>query len=163
MKIFVRACSDCEEIELSPMITTLRVRLPVFLQSQTLEVQERASTFRHLLAEFDILSLDWEDATIEKANNDGSEKREDESDFLAVNLLDISDMYTTSSVQAVDDKGAREAMRRSNTLAAIISERFYAVHPKAQRRVPVPEGLDIGAAFNVRIVLLVDACPFATI
>ena len=37
---------------------------------------------------------------------------------------------------------------KKSVLSAIVAEAFYAVHPKAQRRVPLPEGLDLSTPFN---------------
>jgi hypothetical protein len=62
-------------------------------------------------------------------------------------LLDMP-IYTASSVKAVDDSGAEKAKLKSRVLAAGVGEKFYAVHSKAQRRVPIPEGLDLDKPFN---------------
>jgi hypothetical protein len=70
-----------------------------------------------------------------------------------MNLIDDMDLlevpeYTSQSVKAVDDRGAEIAKKHSRVLAAAVGEAFYAVHSKAQRRVPVPEGLDLVTPFN---------------
>jgi hypothetical protein len=39
-------------------------------------------------------------------------------------------------------------MSKKRVLAAIVGEKFYAVHSKAQKRVPVPEGLDLEKPFS---------------
>lgn len=142
IKLFIRASLDCSETQLVDIVGVLRSRINVFLQSVHIEVQERASTLRQLLAEFEILPLDWE----EQAE---MEKRESEEDGKVpeVELL-FAPVYTKTSVDAVDERGAKAAKSKSVVLASLIAEPFYAVHSKAQRRVPVPEGLDLDIAFN---------------
>jgi len=92
-----------------------------------LEVQERASTFRHLLAELDILSMTWEAMAEEVATPDvpsasaaaavmagkkgkGAKKAEKKAvsllDDMVEDLLELPE-YTALSVQAVDDQGAQ--------------------------------------------------------
>ncbi len=141
-KVFVRSCIDCEFQEVVDIIGIVRNGLPMFLQSIDLEVQERASTFRHILAEFDILPLNWEESS-ELVKEDYFE-----SDKNQLNLLDLMPVYTSSSVKGIDENGARNAIHRRSTLAALTNEKFYAVHSKAQRRVPVPDGLNIDEPFN---------------
>lgn len=148
MKIFIQACLDCEESAVAAAIGTLRSHLSVFLQSPHVEVQERASTLRHLLAEFEILSMTWE-AAAEEVKSDEKEARAKAGPggLLEADLLDLP-MYTPGSVKAVDDLGSVTAKHKKRVLAAVVKEAFYAVHAKAQRKVPVPEGLDLDAPFN---------------
>ena len=116
-------------------------------------MQERATTFRHLLAEFDILALNWEDSTEEisretpgaaavgvHGNSNGNGLNDQEKQMM--DLLEMP-MYTQSSVRAVDEYGAKLAMEKHNILRSITAEEFYAVHSKAQRRVPVPADIDL--------------------
>lgn len=63
----------------------------------------------------------------------------DTSSFL-LDLLDVPEI-TSAIAKPVDDDGARQAKLKSKVLLAAIAEPFYAVHSKAQRKVPVPEGL----------------------
>eukprot|EP00596_Hydrurales_sp_CCMP1899_P000436 CAMPEP_0119039688 /NCGR_PEP_ID=MMETSP1177-20130426/9301_1 /TAXON_ID=2985 /ORGANISM="Ochromonas sp, Strain CCMP1899" /LENGTH=993 /DNA_ID=CAMNT_0007003873 /DNA_START=91 /DNA_END=3072 /DNA_ORIENTATION=+ len=156
MKVFVRACVDCTEGEIATLVGTVRNRLGVFLQSVNLEVQERASTFRHLLSEMGILPMDWENEAEEIIAEGGKPKDKKKGLIKAVkelNLIDDIDLleipeYTSQSVKAVDDRGAEIAKKHSRVLAAAVGEAFYAVHSKAQRRVPVPEGLDLVTPFS---------------
>ena len=148
-----------------------------------IEVQERASTFRHLLSELDILSTTWEnmaevvsgpnavDAGTKTAaalllsketaatNAEGGKKKSRKSRkeglvTTSVDLLgDMEDLleipeYTAVSVQAVDNGGAETARRKARVLFAAVGEPFYAVHAKAQRRVQLPEGLNLDKPFN---------------
>lgn len=146
MKIFVCACNDCPETALSEIITILRTKLGVYLQSQNLEVQERASTFRHLLSEFNILPMNWEESM------ELAEKRQQESALEAKNagIIDLLEFpeYSHSSVQALDDAGARACKDKSTVLNTLVVEKFYSVHSKAQRRVPIPDDLNIDAPLN---------------
>jgi hypothetical protein len=57
-------------------------------------------------------------------------------------------MYTQTSVRAVDEHGAKLAVEKSAVLHTLVAEEFYAVHSKAQRRVPVPEELDLEKPLN---------------
>jgi AP-3 complex subunit delta len=162
MKIFIRACCDRNEPEVASIIGTLRSRLTVYLQSQHIEVQERASTLRHILSEFGILPLDWE-ATATKSSNPSEERKSmpstetilaesmksSASTFL-VDLLDPTAAINTQTAitKPIDDDGARKAKLKSKVLLTAIAEPFYAVHAKAQRKVPVPEGLSLEAAIK---------------
>ena len=109
-----------------------------------MEVQERATTFRHLLAEFGLLSLTWK-ADMESAEKQDEVSRNKGSEF---GLLDMVSASKYSSVQDVDNAGARAAKGVVNVLRAIISEPFYAVHAKAQRKVPAPESVSLTRALN---------------
>lgn len=148
MKVFIRACGDRSEAELANIIGTLRSRLTIYLQSQYIEVQERASTLRHILSEFGILSLNWQAAVEQKDVPDVEviESKKNESSFL-IDLLDMPEI-TSAEAKPVDDSGARQAKIKAKVLLAAIAEPFYAVHSKAQRKVPVPEGLNIHAPFK---------------
>jgi hypothetical protein len=55
---------DCSTDEIAALVGIVRNRLGVFLQSVNIEVQERASTLRHLLADLEILSMTWENAAV---------------------------------------------------------------------------------------------------
>jgi AP-3 complex subunit delta len=145
MKMFIRSCKDCEFGELTDIIGVMRTGLPHFLQNLDLEVQERASTLRYLLSDFGILPLNWEESTQLVKKNDASES---ESNPSSINLLDFMPVYEATSVRSVDENGARISMEKRNTLSVMIKERFYAVHSKAQRKVPIPEGLNLQEPFN---------------
>eukprot|EP00595_Chromulina_sp_UTEXLB2642_P003753 CAMPEP_0196765630 /NCGR_PEP_ID=MMETSP1095-20130614/10243_1 /TAXON_ID=96789 ORGANISM="Chromulina nebulosa, Strain UTEXLB2642" /NCGR_SAMPLE_ID=MMETSP1095 /ASSEMBLY_ACC=CAM_ASM_000446 /LENGTH=607 /DNA_ID=CAMNT_0042124007 /DNA_START=1294 /DNA_END=3114 /DNA_ORIENTATION=- len=139
MKVFIRACCDREEAEVASIIGILRSRLNIYLQSQHIEVQERASTLRHILSEFNILSLTWQDSI--KTNE---EEKVDNRNQVS-SLLDLLEIPAATSITAkpIDDDGAKQAKLKANVLLAAIIEPFYAVHSKAQKKVPVPEGLDL--------------------
>ena len=143
MKIFLRACSDCQEADLTALIAVLRCSIGVFLQSPNVEVQERASTLRHVLAEFGILEMGWEQAA-EAAKRAAEEERKTPKP-----MDDLLDMPAFSAdLSQVDRTGTQAAQRKKRVLGAMTKEPFYAVHSKAQRRVLVPEGLNLDAAFN---------------
>lgn len=158
MKVFIRASCDCELKEMADMVGVLRSRLPIFMQHLDLEVQERATTFRHLLAEFDILPMNWEDSTEEisketpgaaavgvTGSGQGSGLNDREKQLM--DLLEMP-MYTQSSVRAVDEYGAKIAIEKHLVLKAVTAEEFYAVHSKAQRRVPVPTEISLDRPLN---------------
>jgi hypothetical protein len=110
-------------------------------QSINLEVQERASTLRYLLADFDILAMNWQAAAEEVARDESA------ATSSIPDLLDLP-VYTAGSVNAVDTQGSSIAKAKANVLSAITGEAFYAVHTKAQRKVRVPDGLDLAVPFN---------------
>mmetsp|Transcript_22386 Transcript_22386/g.22573 ORF Transcript_22386/g.22573 Transcript_22386/m.22573 type:complete len:1277 (+) Transcript_22386:138-3968(+) len=143
MKMFVRATVDCTEQQMIEIIGNIRAHMNVFLQSVDLEVQERASTFRYLLDDLDILPIAWE----AQAEEEKSEEKKVESQDLL-----FMPAYTVGSVQAVDEKGAKAAKQCSRLLSTLTAETFYAVHSKAQRRVPVPEGLDLETPFDASAI-----------
>ena len=145
MKVFLRACGDCQEGDVAACLGVLRASLGVFLQSPNVEVQERASTLRHILSEFDILELGWE-AAVEAAKKAAEEEKSRSKLQPMDDLLDMP--AYTADPSAVDAKGAQAAHRRKRVLAAITKEAFYAVHSKAQKRVPVPEGVDLDRSLN---------------
>ena len=64
-----------------------------------------------------------------------------------MDLLEMP-MYTQSSVRAVDEYGAKLAIEKVGVLKSITAEEFYAVHSKAQRRVPVPTDIDLEKPLN---------------
>jgi len=143
MKVFLRACQDCRDDDLIAALAVLRSSLGVFLQSANVEVQERASTLRHILSEFEILELGWE-AAVEASKKAAEEEKARGKLSPMEDLLDMPAMATDPTT--VDAKGCKAAQRKRRVLAAIAKESFYAVHSKAQKRVPVPEGLNLDMA-----------------
>lgn len=118
-------------------------------------MQERASTLRHILSDFGILPLDWE-TTVKKGGAEepvempSTETIIEESKKSSSYLLDLLDpsaeiMHSVAVTKPIDDGGARQAKAKAKILFAAIAEPFYAVHSKAQRKVPVPEGLSVTA------------------
>jgi hypothetical protein len=111
-----------------------------------LEVQERASTLRYLLAETGILAVDagQDSAKGKQSQISGDLLSFQEIDKVAGDDLNVSEIRVISA----DITGAAVAQRSSRFLQTIISEEFFSVHPKAQRKVQVPEGLDLSQPFN---------------
>eukprot|EP01038_Epipyxis_sp_PR26KG_P013128 gene13128-17595_t len=142
LKIFVRACKDCELPVMTEIVGVLRKRLSIFLQSLNLEVQERASTLRHLLAEFDVLPLNWEELLEEIINGDESEKKKEKKN------VDLLEFPTSNKTKEIDEIGAKNALQKNTIICASMNEKFYAVHSKAQKKVPLPEGLDLEVSYN---------------
>ncbi len=67
-----------------------------------------------------------------------------EIDKVAGDDINVSEIRVISA----DITGASIAQRSYRFLQAIISEEFFSVHPKAQRKVQVPEGLNLSQPFN---------------
>lgn len=153
MKIFIRACDGrCSHEHVSQMLALLRTRLPVYLQSVHLEVQERASTLRYLLAETGILAVDaglvYDGQLSSKIDENG-----DLLTFKDLEPVDGDDIELTQiRVLSVDISGASAALKAFSYLKSIVSEEFFGVHPKAQRKVQIPDGLDLNTAFNKKAV-----------
>lgn len=95
----------------------------------------------------DILPLNWEETTEQVTNHheDGEVISEQQA---ALDLLDLP-VYTAGSIKAVDDRGAQMSIDKKEILKTVIAENFYAVHSKAQGRVPVPEELNLDAPFHL--------------
>ena len=131
LKVFIRACGDCENSEIFSCVYILKKSLPVFLQSSNLEVQERASTLRQILIEFRLIS---------------SKEEVDSSFFQSEkSFLPFPDGTLTD-----EEDWVFGAKKSSQTLRSFIAEPFYAVHSKAQKKVPLPADLDIDSAFNAK-------------
>ena len=111
-----------------------------------MEVQERSTSFRYLLSEFDILPVNWEATELALE----SEKKNNKSDD--VNLLQMD------FVKVTDENGANKVKEKKDVLAAVISEKFYTVHSKAQRKVPVPDDIDITSPFNKSALNKILSC-----
>jgi hypothetical protein len=124
VKVLSSACRLCEAEDLAVIVALLRQRLPLFLASTVAaEVRERASTLRCLLAQLRILPLD---ATMGEIVGHGHVSSADVADGSGV-------VVTTE-----DEKGAAVAAEQKALLSSLLSEKFYAVHPKAQKKVPLP-------------------------
>eukprot|EP01035_Chromulina_nebulosa_P021296 gene21296-27592_t len=134
MKLLVRACMDCNEDEVAAIIGIIRTNINVFLQSENLEIQERSSSFRYLLAELDILPINWQEKADELERMNAEQSRDD--------LLQID------NVESIDHEGAKNAKQKKDILSVVINEKFYSVHSKAQRKVPVPDELNLELAFD---------------
>lgn len=162
MKTFIRGCIDCDENIVAVLVGVVRSRLGIFLQSVNIEVQERSTTFRQLMASLGILSLTWKadlDANIAqlKEREGGSQSQTTTEQLLFLAAAIPSDAPTTT--QAVDLAGAKACKAHIGMLSAIVAEGFYAVHSKAQKRVPVPEGLDIRRPIDSSALAALRALP----
>jgi len=148
IKLFLRACLDCSEEDIAMIIAVVRSGLGVFLQSVNIEVQERASTFRYLIAELGILSMTWEAELKEKKKRDNEWQSKAASVGSELLEVDKGAFSNGNTIQGIDAAGARVAVEKRKVLGVVIGEAFYAVHHKAQKRVPIPEGLDLSKAFS---------------
>lgn len=147
MKLFVRATLDCGAAEVADVVGLLRTGLPRFAQHVDLEVQERATTLRHLLAALHVLPLDWEAQFAAQSQAPPAAPPADASALLDLMSM-MAPAYDASSLRALDEAGARAALSQRDVLAALVKETFYAVHAKAQRKVPLPADLRLDAPFN---------------
>lgn len=96
---------------------------------------------RLLLSELGILSTQWEQSLIGDPKID--------SDAGKGTLLDqIIPQYNPVSLKEIDDAGARQVQLKQHILHAMIGEAFYAVHSKAQKKVPIPEDLNLDEKLN---------------
>jgi hypothetical protein len=130
-KVFAAACRHVrEDEELQRILDLVARRLTVFMQSVHIEVQERATTFRNLLVALGVLPPD--------SSRGGAEGQEGGAEE-PLNLL-------ASTVQ----EGVSAARLNVAQLQALSAETVQPVNPKAQRKVPVPEGLDLEAALDGR-------------
>ena len=124
VKVFASACVNCEKADLAVLVALLRRRLGLFMaKGASAEVCERASSFLFLLAELRIVNLDLAG-----------------SDIGGYGQVSTADVASGSGVvvTAEDESGAAAALQKSHLLSSLVGEKFYAVHPKAQRKVPLP-------------------------
>ena len=107
-----------------------------------------------------MLPLNWEDSTEEVSKaapgaaavsvlSSSTRQSLNAQEQQMMDLLELP-VYTQSSLRAVDEQGANAAVSRHGILRAVAAEEFYAVHSKAQRRVPVPSELHLDEPFNAR-------------
>jgi hypothetical protein len=139
MKMFLRACADCNDDQLAEIVGLIRMRLGIYLLSSNIEVQERASTLKNLLHELEILSRNWEEEL--------NALRAQVKDSL-INNTDFLETPNSDGSRTMDEKAVAMISKKRGILAAVVAEPFYAVHPKAQKKVPIPEGLDLNVPFN---------------
>jgi len=166
LKVFTAALRVSEDGEVAAMLDLLRLRMHVFMQSIHVEVQERASAFKHLLTVLGMIT-DWSDGEPQvPMSEDNDEDNEDEvappppQEQSNVSLLEGIDLsgddvqvspppvpsYTTTSgsSSSSSNSGVAAARQALPLLSALFVEPMHPVNPKAQKRVPVPDGLDMG-------------------
>ena len=144
MKVFLRSCADCPDEQLLEIFGLMRTRLSIYLLNPHLEVQERASSIRNLLHELGILSSSW----VEELNA-AHAAAADSANTGADSLLDISASPIGGvSGRSLDEKAVSMIHVKKNILAAVVAEPFFAVHPKAQKKVPLPEDIDLAVEIN---------------
>ena len=201
LKIFVASLTQqFPPLYLGQIVSYLRLRLSLFLESVHVEVQERSSCFHALLVELHILPFEedggiFRDTKMEKVcSSSGTDKSDDEKSicednnnqtvddlliFLPEDLITFQPALTSngegtlksrdvdraapdiaaaqyahhSSVlgiqpSSLDRRGAEVALSHHNTLRILTAEQFYTVHPKAQRKVPIPVGVDLDLAHD---------------
>ena len=222
LKLFLSSCQYCEDGELGEIIALISARLGTFLQSVHVEVQERASTFRYILASFGMLSLqseedkeredmmarEEEEEDENRGSHDGNDDNEqqekdkpshqqptesvnlldllfdtsdtsntpssssnlgsgggDSSDLLLLTGLDSNAIITPApdsalaqaklaakkfTAFAVDSTSHPVELARKNArlLGLLVSDPFFPVSSRAQRKVEGPEGVDLSEPFN---------------
>ena len=170
LKVFVHACKHVPADELERIVTLLDERTHVFMQSVHVEVQERATSFRQLLIAFAIISPDAA-AAVHDADADASDKAAESTASAmepepakTANLIgdllnevgsacDVGEISVSASAGPLSSDGAVNVAGGSSPVAsaksalpmmeAILADKMVPVNPKAQSRVPLPEGLDL--------------------
>lgn len=140
-------------------------RLHVFMQSMYVEVQERANTLKQIFILVGILTVvpsDEDDKDEEKASAVAPSVPKEEN---AISLLDgiTMDMPAASSaaastpspnlsaeVMASASPRVTAARNSLKMLEALSREAMNPVNPKAQKKVPLPDGLDLDEALNAQ-------------
>lgn len=96
-----------------------------------------------MLSDFDILPLNWQE------NAEEVESTANESESKTTDLLDFHmPVYTDGSIKKIDESGATIAKRKAYVMLMTLLEPILAVHPKAQRKVPPPEDLNLDLPLN---------------
>lgn len=139
LKVVALSCAkDESDDELEATLTLIATRIDVFTQSVHMEVQERSQSLLGLLEALGALEKRIEYAPMAKKKQQDGEDEEDadeEKDTLAA--LSSHPMYHTYAPVVAKARAA------ASSLAAIFAEKMVPVNPKAQQRVPVPDGLDL--------------------
>jgi hypothetical protein len=84
------------------------------------------------LSEFNLLPVNWKELTLSAGNS-------------SAQLIDLT---SKDHYGVVDEAAARGTIHNKVALSTFFHETFYTVHPKAQKRVPVPAELDLDSSFN---------------
>lgn len=113
-----------------------------------LEVQERASSFRYILAELNILAIEEESSTTSAKDIHRNKEKDSKNDLLTFAKQESSTGGLKKVILPSDGRGAAAAKEVLPLLSVLTSEPFYTVHSKAQRKVQIPEGLNLEDAFD---------------
>jgi AP-3 complex subunit delta-1 len=97
LKIFSRTCIDCKIDDIAAVISVIRINIGIFLQSLNIEVQERSSSFRYLLNEFNILPMNCHSFAEEEKINKEEETQTNLKLGIMEDLIDFP-VFTESSV-----------------------------------------------------------------
>lgn len=100
------------------------------------------------------------DANIARQRSNEADKSKVQS--TTEQLLSLSAMSSSlpgdfTTTHEIDAAGAKACKTHVRILAAIVAEGFYAVHSKAQRRVPLPEGIDMHKPLNASALSALQA------
>jgi AP-3 complex subunit delta len=134
VKVFSAACRSLgDDADLEAILHLVKDRLTIFMQSVHVEVQERSTTFRNLLSSLGVL-------VAEKPPRPAEEPPANPDSGGVLNLLMAEVQEAAGGVSA--------ARLNVHLFEAMSAEQLNPVNPKAQRKVPVPEGLDLAVAFN---------------
>lgn len=178
LAVATRHVSDDDELE--GLLMILRVRLPFFLQSVHIEVQERATTLKNLLTCLGVLPKqpggggegegEGKEEAGERCERGLKKRGMQDGKGQAVNLLGMDLMGNEDDTNAdgstTKQDGASSFMNLNNSnssssinsvrairlcqalLSALFAEQLQPVNPKAQKKVPVPEGLDLSSPLD---------------
>lgn len=149
LKVMALSCAKDElDDELEATLTLIATRIDVFTQSVHMEVQERSQSLLGLLEALGALEKRIEYAPLgKKKRQDGEEEEHEEEEKDTLAALSSHPMYQTYTPDVAKARAA------AGSLAAIFAEKMVPVNPKAQQRVPVPDGLDLSVPIAPQSVL----------
>ena len=139
------------------MLECLYTHLPLFCRSSHVEVQERAVSY-HELVSWIIQHAQMQPFISVKVESRSSKPSAGSAPTSELADADKAGSSTSTALDLLDDSSASAAGRVSSSaplppaatlsslavqLCLLFSERLNPVNPKAQRKVPVPKGLDL--------------------
>lgn len=127
---FTRQKDDSKRQEFVQFSSTVVERLHTFAQSPHVEVQERAVTTQQILA---TSHIPYKPLPSKRQEEEERQKRE--AELLA--------MVEGNEEENEEDPEEPDVGEVSDFLNELFSETLKRVHPKAQKKVPLPEGLDL--------------------
>ena len=146
LKVFVHACKHAPPDEIERTVMLVDDRMGVFMQSVHVEVQERSTSFRQMLVAFGIVAA----ASAEPSPAAGDAPAPVPDSATTTSL--IGDLMDASVAAAPIDGGASTATSGAKIAAvkqalsameAMLADKMVPVNPRAQAKVPLPEGLDL--------------------
>eukprot|EP00563_Minutocellus_polymorphus_P015226 CAMPEP_0181049850 /NCGR_PEP_ID=MMETSP1070-20121207/16205_1 /TAXON_ID=265543 /ORGANISM="Minutocellus polymorphus, Strain NH13" /LENGTH=1042 /DNA_ID=CAMNT_0023128761 /DNA_START=35 /DNA_END=3163 /DNA_ORIENTATION=+ len=116
-KVFTSACNDteCEQNEVDACVSTLETNLPVYMESPSPEVQERALTLHHLLARLGFIGRSsTRGQSNQRASLVAPNAREDSKSGMVGDLLRLSSGGAESCSNTLKAGGSRPSLFEKN-------------------------------------------------